>query len=279
MKTRIAQWYSTQPMAVGVTVSNEGFGSLVGDLVRGFKHGRKKSIKAELDDKSVANLKTTYQNPEWLAKRRFVEGDVEFKGVLGVFAGDMEGNCDSLCRELEAAKAKNIRETKRLAGVAKGAIAFVISPAAKEEEKAKSYLKSSVLATDVIFHGYTGKLRATGVCKAPALCVDGVKMAIDYIMRLNNQRLTLDTMLDTPEWVKSFYEGKPGEYKPRFADGCDLLVQFERMESWSAMDLVLALDEFRYDVESMFSSQLQYTDLLIQDVIKTIISWIDASVK
>lgn len=276
MKTRIEQWYATQGH---LTPSIEGFGTLVGDLVRNFKHGRKKSVKAELDDKSLSNLAATYQNPAWLAKRRFVEGNVSFKGVLGVFAGDMEGNCDALCRELEVTQATNIRETKRLAGVAKNAIRFIESDAARDDDRAKSFISSLVLRVDAVFSGYRGKLGKVGPCEAPALGEAGIKMAVDYVLRLNKLRSTIDVLLLTPEWVKSFYLGEAGDLYPRFADGSDILVQFEKMESWSGMDLAAILDEYRYDIEAMFDQQLESTDLLVQDVIKTIIRWIDASVK
>lgn len=276
MKTRIEQWYATQGH---LTPSIEGFGTLVGDLVRNFKHGRKKSVKAELDDKSLSNLAATYQNPAWLAKRRFVEGNVSFKGVLGVFAGDMEGNCDALCRELEVIQATNIRETKRLAGVAKNAIRFIESDSARDDVLAKSFISSLVLRVDAVFSGYRGKLGKVGTCQAPALGEAGIKMAVDYVLRLNKLRSTIDVLLLTPEWVKSFYLGEVGDLYPRFADGSDILVQFEKMESWSGMDLAAILDEYRYDIEAMFDQQLESTDLLVQDVIKTIIRWIDASVK
>lgn len=276
MKTRIEQWYSTQ---FQLTPSNEGFGTLVGDLMRGFKHGRKKTVKAKLDDKSLGNLKSTYQNPEWLSKRRFVEGDVSFKGVTGVFAGDMEGNCDALCRELEVLQAANIRETKRLAGIAKAAIRFIESDAARDDDRAKSFISTLSLKADCRFVGYKGSLGAVGQCTVPALGEAGVKMAVDYVLRLNTLRSTIDTLLLTPEWAKSFYLGEVGELYPRFSDGSDVLVQFEKAESWSGMDLAQILDDYRWDVESAFDKTLESTDDLVQAVIKTIISWIDASVK
>lgn len=69
------------------TVSNEGFlGNLYGDYMRNRQFGKKPDIVKikESQRKLREAVKMFYANPAWVAKRRFVEGDVSIHGIAAL---------------------------------------------------------------------------------------------------------------------------------------------------------------------------------------------------
>lgn len=68
-----------------ITVSTEGIMDFFGDIFRNLKHGRKPALESlEVMSDLIKELKKTYGNTAWLAKRRIVEGEVKFKANFQV---------------------------------------------------------------------------------------------------------------------------------------------------------------------------------------------------
>lgn len=68
-----------------ITASTEGIMDFFGDIFRNLKHGRKPALESiEVMSDLVKELKKTYGNEAWLAKRRIVEGEVKFKANFQV---------------------------------------------------------------------------------------------------------------------------------------------------------------------------------------------------
>lgn len=71
-------------------VSEEGFLQSVGDIFRNIRHGRPPKLTDAKGEPHLrrADLEKTYLNPAWLAKRRFVEGEVKVNVAGKNFIGD-----------------------------------------------------------------------------------------------------------------------------------------------------------------------------------------------
>ncbi|ARV77492.1 hypothetical protein FDI21_gp219 [Pseudomonas phage Noxifer] len=92
-----------------LVVSNEGFFQSIGDVWRNIRHGRTPKLT---NDKGTPvlnkdTLNKTYLNPEWLAKRRFAEGEVSVSKYGKPFTGDYNAGMRALGDAWIAANKKN----------------------------------------------------------------------------------------------------------------------------------------------------------------------------
>ncbi len=91
-----------------LVVSEEGFFQAIGDVFRNFRHGRPPQLTNDKGGPKINRkvLETTYLNPEWLAKRRFVEGEVKVgqnaKGFLGDWNAAMRKLADAYLKSYQA---------------------------------------------------------------------------------------------------------------------------------------------------------------------------------
>lgn len=79
-------------------VSNEGLldpvTNFFGDIKRNFKHGKKPSMMKGNINKQLNIIDVTYQNPSWLEKRRFIEGDIKGQDIAEVLVKGVRDGVD-----------------------------------------------------------------------------------------------------------------------------------------------------------------------------------------
>ncbi|MNE02729.1 hypothetical protein D3C80_952110 [compost metagenome] len=95
-----------------LTVSEEGFFQSIGDVFRNIRHGRPPKLTDDKGDPRLNKdtLSKTYLNPEWLAKRRFLEGEVKVSQHGKPFTGDYNG----AMRKLADAWVKSNQANKKI---------------------------------------------------------------------------------------------------------------------------------------------------------------------
>jgi hypothetical protein len=96
-----------------LVVSEEGFFQSIGDVWRNMRHGRPPKLT---DDKGEPRLnkgllEKTYLSPEWLGKRRFVEGEVK----LGKFGKAFTGDYNTAMRKLSDAWVDAFKKNQAMA--------------------------------------------------------------------------------------------------------------------------------------------------------------------
>lgn len=85
-----------------IEISNEGLidgvSNFFGDIKRNFKHGKRVKLvtghRQNKLDKNLNIIELTYQNPAWLDKRRFVEGDVKANDIARNLVRGVRGDVD-----------------------------------------------------------------------------------------------------------------------------------------------------------------------------------------
>jgi hypothetical protein len=96
-----------------LTVSEEGFFQSIGDIWRNIRHGRPPKLTNDKGDPKINKplLEKTYLNPDWLSKRRFVEGNVK----VGKYGKPFTGDYNALMRALGDAWVTANKKNKAIA--------------------------------------------------------------------------------------------------------------------------------------------------------------------
>jgi hypothetical protein len=131
-----------------LVVSNEGFFQSIGDIWRNMRHGRPPKLTNQKGDPALNKplLEKTYLNPDWLAKRRFVEGEVRIAKFGKGFTGDYNGDMRKLADAWLAAYKKNQAMAEPFYQRVKPTFEFVNAYHYRDPEKLKAFIEARDLS-------------------------------------------------------------------------------------------------------------------------------------
>jgi len=131
-----------------LTVSEEGFFQSVGDVWRNMRHGRPPKLSTKDGEPTInkALLEKTYLNPQWLDKRRFVEGEVRVSKFGKGFTGDYNADMRKLADAWLAAYKKNQAIAKPYYERVKPTFDFVNGYHYRDPEKLRAFVEARDLS-------------------------------------------------------------------------------------------------------------------------------------
>lgn len=287
MNTRIAQWYAANPVLEPkptvdqlldrLVVSNEGIGTMIGDIWRNRKHGKKKLVKETLDGTSEDNLKATYGNAAWLSKRRFVDGDVSVAD--GSVLGDSwVSTANAALDKMRSAGDKNIAVMRQAIAQVKPVLSLVDSKGWKTASPPNANdLKRYTDTGKFVFTEYPDAPTGRTAVKLKALTQSEVTTAVELLLKISDQRIAVDPVY-SDFWLKAFWvKDSDGDYWPKFGNDSKLEEAAYDVPGWSKV--FSALHRYHGDVEDMGYAVADGKFGLGDAFVKALVHYIDASVK
>lgn len=281
-KVSLENYLDEVPVGNEEIVSCEGIVEAVGDVFRNIFHGSKKKFNPRDSSDVIRKLEQTYQNANWLSKRRFVTGEVTLRGEFdaGILSSNYKADIEKLKSEITAAGKTNIAIVDKLWKKIESVCKELDSGAWKNEDKCQELLPKVPAPEQPKYKDVAPRVFPKADVKLPALTKEEVvevcKLVVDLIyVRVHAYPFeewdnglwiwVSGTMF--PKWGKKSY----GDYMADRHYGKGRTPEIVHKLFYAVDDFRAAAEIPYRDLEHMYEAPVTY--------MKALIHWIDASVK